>query len=83
MTMEKMIENSSLKSIEDYLKNAKNIAVITNEDELILTPDNLKYLKEVMADKIKIYPYGGHCGNMFYKDNIASMIHYLQRGELR
>ena len=83
LTMEKMIENSSLKSVENYLKSAENIAVITNEDELILTPDNLKYLKETMAGKIKIYPYGGHCGNMFYKDNIASMIHYLKRGELR
>ncbi|MEI6856199.1 serine/threonine protein kinase [Psychrilyobacter sp.] len=83
LTMEKMIENSSLKSVENYLKDAKNIAVITNEDELILTPDNLKFLKETMAGKIKIYPYGGHCGNMFYKDNIVSMVHYLKRGELK
>ncbi|OQY42353.1 MAG: hypothetical protein B6227_02420 [Fusobacteriia bacterium 4572_74] len=65
LTMKKMIKNSSLKFIENYLKSAKNIAVITNEDELILTPDNLEYLKKIMAGKIKIYPYGGHCGNMF------------------
>jgi predicted alpha/beta-fold hydrolase len=83
LTMEKMIENSSLKSVENYLKDAENIAVITNEDELILTPDNLKFLKETMAGKIKIYPYGGHCGNMFYKDNVVSMVHYLKRGELK
>ena len=83
LTMEKMIENSSLKIIHNYLKDAENIAVFTNEDELILTSDNLKYLKNTMEDKIKVYPYGGHCGNMFYKDNIASMINYLKRGELR
>lgn len=83
LTMEKMIENSSLKSVEKYLKNTENIAVFTNEDELILTPDNLNYLKKIMADKIKIYPYGGHCGNMFYKDNIVSMVNYLKRGELK
>jgi len=83
LTMKKMIKNSSLKFIENYLKSAKNIAVITNEDELILTPDNLEYLKKTMAGKIKIYPYGGHCGNMFYKDNIISMVNYLKRGELK
>ena len=83
LTMKKMIKNSSLKFIENYLKSAKNIAVITNEDELILTPDNLEYLKKIMAGKIKIYPYGGHCGNMFYKDNIISMVNYLKRGELK
>ncbi|MCS5421565.1 MULTISPECIES: serine/threonine protein kinase [Psychrilyobacter] len=83
LTMEKMIENSSLKTIENYLKEAENIGVFTNEDELILTPDNLKYLKETMGSRIKIYPHGGHCGNMFYEDNIASMVHYLKRGELR
>ena len=83
LTMEEMIGNSSLKYIDTYLKDAKNIAVITNEDELILTPDNLKYLKETMAGKIKIYPYGGHCGNMFYEDNVASMVNYLKRGELK
>jgi len=82
LTMEKMIEYSSLKSIEPYLKSAKNIAVITNEDELILTPDNLKYLKDTMGNKIKIYPYGGHCGNIFYKDNVTFMVDYLKRGEL-
>jgi len=82
LTMEKMIEYSSLKYIEPYLKSAENIAVITNEDELILTPDNLKYLKNTMGNRIKIYPYGGHCGNIFYKDNVTFMIDYLKRGEL-
>ncbi|MGB6127841.1 MAG: serine/threonine protein kinase [Psychrilyobacter sp.] len=82
LTMEKMIKYSSLKSIEPYLKSAKNIMVITNKDELILTPDNLKYLKDTMENRIKIYPYGGHCGNIFYKDNITFMMDYLKRGEL-
>lgn len=83
LTMKKLIESSSLKMIEDYLKEAKNIAVFTNEDELILTPDNLRYLKEKLKGKIKVYPYGGHCGNMFYKENIVSMVDYLKRGELK
>ena len=83
LTMEEMIKKSSLKTIEDYLKDAKNIAVVTNEDELILTSNNMEYIKRIMKDRIKIYPYGGHCGNMFYKDNINTMISFLKEGELK
>jgi len=81
LTMEEVIEKSSLESIEKYLKDTENVMVVTNEDELILTKDNLKYLKEIMGEKIKIYPYGGHCGNMFYEENIDYMIDYLLKGD--
>jgi hypothetical protein len=45
-----------------------------NEDDLILTPQDLAFLKDVFGPRAKIYPYGGHLGNMTYKDNIAHMI---------
>jgi len=81
-SLEDVIKISGLAYIEKYLKTATNIAVITNEDELILTKDNLNYLKETLGNKVKVYPHGGHCGNMFYKDNIDFMINYLLRGEI-
>ena len=83
ITLEEVIKQSDLKSIDSYLKTATNIAVITNEDELILTKDNLDYLKQTLGNKLKVYPYGGHCGNMFYKDNIDFMIEYFIRGDIK
>lgn len=81
ITLEQLISRSDLRSIDFYLRNAKNITAITNEDELILTRDNLDYLKDVMKDRVKIYPYGGHCGNMFYIENVNYMVDSLLKGD--
>ncbi|MCS5423222.1 MULTISPECIES: serine/threonine protein kinase [Psychrilyobacter] len=83
LTMEEITEESSLKTVETYLKDSENVMVVTNEDEVILTKDNLKYLKKIMGSRIKVYPYGGHCGNMFYEENIDYVIDFLLNGDFR
>ena len=47
---------------------------MTNADELILTKDNLDYLEKTFKNRLKIYPYGGHCGNMYYQENVNYML---------
>ena len=56
--------------------------MVTNEDELILTPDNLIFLKETFKGRSIIYPRGGHCGNMYYTTNVENMVRYFQKGVL-
>jgi hypothetical protein len=74
LTKEALIASTSLRSIESYLRNTPKIVLMDNEDDLILTPEDLAFLKNVFGPRAKIYPYGGHLGNMTYKDNIAHMI---------
>ena len=81
LTLEKMISQSSLEAISNYLEEANNIMVITNEDEIILTKENMEFLKKTMGGKIKVYPHGGHCGNMFYKENVEFMVDYFLGGD--
>ncbi len=83
LTLEGMIACSSLETIDSYLKNADNILVMTNEDEIILTPENLNYLKKTLKEKLKVYPYGGHCGNLFYKENVDFMVDYFLEGDVK
>lgn len=71
-----------LRSIDGYLKNSKNIYVVTNKDELILSKESLDYLKTTFKNNIKIYPWGGHCGNMFYKENVDYMLKVMKEKEL-
>jgi hypothetical protein len=78
LTKEVLIERLSLRSIEPYLRNTPKIVLIGNEDDLILTPEDLAFLKDVFGPRAKIYPYGGHCGNMTYKDNIAYMLNVFK-----
>jgi hypothetical protein len=78
LSLTQLIRQSSLTSIEEYLKNSDKIGLMTNEDDFILGPGDIDYLKRVFQSRAKIYPRGGHCGNMDYKDNVAYMVEYIK-----
>lgn len=80
MTIEDLAKLSDLKIIDDYLKSARNIKVVTNRDEIILNESHFDYLKKTFKDRLHIYPYGGHCGNMFYQENIDYMLKTMKGG---
>jgi len=74
---------SSLRIIEDYLRTSPKIAAVTNADELILSEKDIAFLKDVFKDRLVIYPRGGHCGNMFYKENVDVMLNFVNKGVLK
>jgi hypothetical protein len=78
LTKEALIEGTSLRSIEPYLRNSPKIILMDNEDDLILTPQDMAFLKDVFGARAKIYPRGGHLGNMTFKDNVAYMINFFK-----
>ena len=77
LTREELIAAQSLKSIEAYLNSSLKIGVMTNENDFILTADELVYLKELFGARAKIYPRGGHLGNLAFKDNLAYMVGFF------
>ena len=82
-TIEDLKREASLKVIEDYLRTSPKIAAVTNADELILNEKDIDYLKDVFKDRLIIYPKGGHCGNMFYKENVDVMLKFTNEGVLK
>ena len=78
LTPERAIEIVSLHNIEAYLRNSPKIGLMGNEDDLILTSKDLAFLKDVFGPRAKIYPYGGHCGNMSYTENVAYMLDFFK-----
>lgn len=81
-TMEDLNKEASLRIVDEYIKNSEKIVAVTNEDELILSKADLAYLKDAFKNRIIVYPNGGHCGNMYYHENVAIMINYLKNGVL-
>ena len=73
------VQSESLTHIQDYLRNSPKITVMHNENDIILEPGEIDFFREVFGDRAKIYPYGGHCGNMSYRDNVAHMINTFKR----
>ena len=82
-TIEDLKREASLRVIEDYLRTSPKIAAVTNADELILNEKDINYLKDVFKDRLVIYPKGGHCGNMFYKENVDVMLKFVNEGVLK
>jgi hypothetical protein len=78
LTREKLIETLSLVSIESYIASSAKTEVITNEDDFILAPGELDYLRRVFGPRLKVYPRGGHLGNLEYRDNMAFLIDRLR-----
>jgi pimeloyl-ACP methyl ester carboxylesterase len=78
LTRQELIDAQSLKSIEEYLRSSVKIGVVTNENDFILTRAELDYLRQLFGDRAKIYPRGGHLGNLEYKENLAYMVAFFK-----
>ena len=74
ITREELIEQMSLTAIEDYLHNSPKIEVMGNRDDIILAPGEVDFFPRVFGARATLYPKGGHCGNMDYRDNVAHML---------
>ena len=79
ITLDDLIEITSLRSIEPYLRANQKIGLMHNEDDIIMASGEIDYLEQVFGDRAAIYPRGGHCGNMEYRDNVAHMIDFFSQ----
>ena len=80
LTRDQFIATASLIEIADYLRNSPKISVMHNQDDIILEPGEVNFFNEVFGDRATIYPHGGHCGNINYRDNVAHMVSTFTAG---
>ena len=69
-----LIEEMSLTTIEDYLRNSDKVFAMHNEDDLILEPGEIEFIREVFGDRARIYRNGGHLGNIQHRELVDHMI---------
>ena len=82
-TRDEFISDISLTKISEYLRSSPKISVMHNADDVILKPGEIDFFREVFGDRATIYPHGGHCGNMNYRDNVALMVNTFTGGGAR
>lgn len=75
-----LIEALDLHKIEEFLKNDSRIFAVTNQDELILNQSDFKFLKDTFGKRLKIYPNGGHCGNINFPENLQHAVDVIKKG---
>jgi len=73
-----LIHETSLHAISDYLAKSTKIAVVHNRDDIIVTAQELAFLEKTFSGRNKIYPVGGHCGNMQFTPNAEYIINYFK-----
>ncbi len=78
LTRQGFIDSLSLKSIEGYLKSSSKFGVMLNVNDFILSKGEIDYLRQLFGERAKIYPRGGHLGNLEYKDNLAYMVAFFK-----
>ena len=78
LTREALIDSLGLKSIEGYLLSSPKFGAITNEDDFILVPGEIDYLRRLFGERIRVYPRGGHLGNLEYRGNMADFVGFFK-----
>ncbi|MAI79442.1 MAG: alpha/beta hydrolase [Deltaproteobacteria bacterium] len=73
LSRKELVSRAGLAHIQKFLKQSSNIQVVTNADDLILGPGDIDFLEKTFGDRATIYPWGGHCGNLEFKENIKKM----------
>lgn len=79
ITKQDLIDQASLESIRDFLANAQHVGLMTNEDDIILAPGQIDYLRELFGDRAQIWPTGGHMGNLGTRAVTAYVVDYFGR----
>ncbi|MGD2137298.1 MAG: alpha/beta fold hydrolase [Gammaproteobacteria bacterium] len=76
-TREDINRKVSLYAVEDYLRSDESVGVMHNRDDIAIAPGDIEYLETLMGERAMIYPRGGHCGNLAYRDNVTEMLDFF------
>src|SRR5690606_31867260 len=58
-SVEDMAWETSLRSIEPFLRDNPDIAALPNADDFSLTADNYRFIAETIGERAFLYPHGG------------------------
>ncbi len=80
LTRKEIFLQSSLPALRRWLKRSKNVGVMHNADDLILDQSGLTFIYDTFGHRAKIYPYGGHMGNLQFSVNVQDMVSFIKTG---
>ncbi|ORJ60626.1 alpha/beta hydrolase [Geothermobacter hydrogeniphilus] len=79
LSEQQLIDKLSLTAIAPYLRSARKIGLLGNEDDIILAPGEIEKMVDIFGNRAQIYPTGGHCGNMNHPDVVRYMIDFFRK----
>jgi hypothetical protein len=77
VSFDRLVERESMRVLAEFLRATPKIELMHNADDFLLSRDDLAFLEWVFGDRARIFPTGGHCGNLAYRDNVAHLIEFF------
>lgn len=78
MGLEALNERTSLKGVATALAGNDKVFLMHNRDDFLVSPEDLEYLEGIFGERAKIYPHGGHLGNLWYPVNKHDIVDVFQ-----
>jgi len=69
LSKEGLLYQSGLYSLLDMIRDDQRVFVMTNADDFLLQPGDIKLLADAAKDRFYLYPFGGHLGNLWMPIN--------------
>ena len=76
-TREELVQGGHLEVIGDTLRNDPLVYAQANADDLVLDASELAWLRQALGPRLKVYPRGGHLGNLGSRGQIADLLAML------
>jgi pimeloyl-ACP methyl ester carboxylesterase len=76
---ETLMRRGSLSNIVDRLRDNPRVHVLHNADDFLVERKSIEALKELLGDRMTLYPHGGHLGNLWYPENKNYILKYFRR----
>jgi pimeloyl-ACP methyl ester carboxylesterase len=77
LTRQALLERLSLRRLESYLRGAGTVGLVHNADDIILAPGEIHYLEGVFGARARVFPTGGHLGNVFHPEVARAIVGFL------
>lgn len=74
-----LLKQANMNIVRQSLVDNKNVYLIHNADDFLIDADQVTYLENIFEnDRRKIYPLGGHLGNLWYETNKTDLLNMLE-----
>jgi predicted esterase len=71
---ERLAGESSLTAIGPALKDNPRVYLMHNADDFLISGEDLRFVEGVFGERARIYPHGGHLGNLWFPQNRRDLL---------
>lgn len=77
VSLKKMNDTSSLRSLEATLKKRQDVKIVHSVDDFLITTDDVRWLRATLGDRLILFKGGSHLGDLYLEQVQAAIVDAL------